>query len=157
MPTFSIISFWHFAAFSNFSLETFVPDLVSSGQTSKYNCRKKWESLMEGNCKVNDVVYKFDVTRPLPKKVYLGTAKREWKSCFYNHKLSFKHKRCSSYKWQWKSVSNETPNLKCSVLRCMPPYPNISKKCLLCLNEKLEIVTYQNQKELLNKRSEFLC
>ena len=34
---------------------------------------------------------------------------------------------------------------------------NISKKGLLCFYEKLEIVTYQNQKELLKKRSEFLC
>ena len=25
---------------------------------------------MEGNCLVNDVIYEFDVTRPLPKKVY---------------------------------------------------------------------------------------
>ena len=30
-------------------------------------------------------------------------------------------------------------------------------KYLLCLYEKLEIVTYQNQKEHLNKRSELLC
>ena len=29
---------------------------------------------MEGNCQVDDVVYKCDVTRPLPKKVYLGLA-----------------------------------------------------------------------------------
>ena len=118
---------------------------------------------MEGNCQVNNVIYKCDVTRPLLKKVYLGLAEGEWKSPFYNHKLSFKHKRysnktiLSSYMWHLKSVSSETPNLKWSILRCVPPYSNISKKCLLCLYEKLEIVTYQNQKELLNKRSELLC
>ena len=48
-------------------------------------------------------------------------------------------------------------NLQWSVLRCVPPYSNISKKCFLSLYEKLEIVTYQNQKELLNKRSEIIC
>ena len=118
---------------------------------------------MEGNCLVNDVGYKCDVTRPLPKKVYLGLAEGEWKSRFYNHKLSFKHKRysnkttLSSYVWHLKSVSSETPNLKWSALRCVTPHSNISKKCLLCLYEKLEIVTYQNQKELLNKRFELLC
>ena len=132
-------------------------------QRPKCNCRKKAECPMEGNCLVNDVVYKCDVTRPLPKKVYLGLAEGEWKSRFYNHKLSFKHKRysnkttLSSYMWHLKSVLSETPNLKWSVLRCVPPHSNISKKCLLCLYEKLEIVTYQNQKELLNKRSELLC
>ena len=45
---------------------------------------------MEGNCLVNDVVYKCDVTGPLPKKVYLRLAEGEWKSRFYNHKLSLK-------------------------------------------------------------------
>ena len=54
--------------------------------------------------------------------------------------------------WHLKSVSSETPNLKWSVLRCVPPYSNILKNCLLYLYEKLEIVTYQNQKELLHLR-----
>ena len=56
-----------------------------------------------------------------------------------------------------KNVSSETPNFKWSVLRCLRPYYNILKKCLLRLYEKLEIVTYQNKNELLNKRSELLC
>ena len=132
-------------------------------QRPKCNCRKKAECPMEENCQINSVVYKCDVTRPLPKKVYLGLAEGEWKSCFYNHKLSFKNKRysnkttLSSYMWHLKSVSSETRYIKWSVLRCDPPYSNISKKFLLCLYEKLEIVTYQNQKELLNKRSKLLC
>ena len=118
---------------------------------------------MERNCQVNDVVYKCDVTRPLPKKVYLGLAEEEWKNRFYNHKLSFKHKRysnkttLSSYMWHLKSVSSETPKFKWSILRYVPPNSDILKKCLLRLYQKLEIVTYQNQKELLNKRSELLC
>ena len=82
---------------------------------------------------------------------------------FWNHKLLFKHKRftnkttLSSYVWHLKSVSSETTNLKWSVLRCVPQYSNISKKCLLHLFEKLETVTYENQKELLSKRSKLLC
>ena len=84
--------------------------------------------------------------------MYLGLAEGEWKSHFYNHKLSFKHKRysnktmLSSYMWHLKSVSSETPNLKWSILRCVPPYSNISKKCLFRLYEKLEIITFQNRK-----------
>ena len=94
---------------------------------------------------------------------FLGLAEAERKSRFYNHKLSFKHKRFSnkttfsSYMLHLKSVSSEKPNLKWSTLNYVPPYSNISKKCLLCWYEKLEIVTYQNQKELLNKRCELLC
>ena len=37
---------------------------------------------MEGNGQVNDIVYKCDLTRPLPKKVYLGHTKREWQEIF---------------------------------------------------------------------------
>ena len=101
---------------------------------------------MERNCLVNDLVYKCDVTRRLSKKVYLELARGERKNRFYKHKLSFKHKRhsnkatLSSYVWCLKSVSSETPNLKWSDLRCVSPYSNISKKCLLCLHEKLEIL-----------------
>ena len=132
-------------------------------QRPNCNCRKKSECPMKGNCLVNNIVYKGDVTRPFPKKVHLGLAEGEWKSRFYNHKLSFEHKRysnkttLSSCMWHLQSVSSETPNLKWSVLRCVSPYSNISKKYLLCWYEKLEIVTNQNQKELLNKRSELLC
>ena len=32
---------------------------------------------MKGNCQVNDAVSKCDVTRPLPKKVYLGLAREK--------------------------------------------------------------------------------
>ena len=86
-------------------------------QRPKCNCRKKGECPMEVNCQVNDVVYKRDVARPLPKKVHLGLAEGEWKSRFYNHKLSFRHKRysnktaLSSYMWHLKKVSSETSNL----------------------------------------------
>ena len=56
--------------------------------------QKKSERPMEGNCQVNDIVHKYNVTRSLPKKVYLGLhAVGEWKSRFYNHNLSFKHKK----------------------------------------------------------------
>ena len=115
-------------------------------QRPKCNCRKKAECPMEGNCQVYNIIYKCDVARPLPKKVYLGLAEREWKSRFYNHELALKRKRYSnkttlSMSRHLQSVSSETHNLKWSILRCIPPYSNISKKCLLHLYEKLEIVT----------------
>ena len=75
-------------------------------------------SFLGGNCQVNNVVYKCDITRLLPKKLYLGLAEQEWKGRLYNYKLSFKHKRYSnktallSYMWYLKSVLSEPPNLK---------------------------------------------
>ena len=39
--------------------------------------KKTTQCPTEGNCQVNNVIYKCDVTRPLPKKVYLGLAEGE--------------------------------------------------------------------------------
>ena len=121
-------------------------------QKPNSNGRKKAECPMKGNCQVNDVVCNWNGREWL------------WKSRFHNQKLSFKHKRYPIR--QHFQVTSGTgkmfqvkhlANLRYSVLRCITLYSNIVKKCFLRLYEKLEIVTYQNQKELLNNRSEFLC
>ena len=49
-------------------------------QRPKWNCRKKEECPMEGNCQVKNIVYKCEVTKPFPKNVYLGLAEGELKS-----------------------------------------------------------------------------
>ena len=49
-----------------------------------------------------------------------------------------------------------TPNLKWSIIKTVPGYSNISKRCMLCLHEKYEILNYPDQEELLNKRSELV-
>ena len=48
------------------------------------------------------------------------------------------------------------PTLKWSIVKSVPSYLNISKKCLLCLHEKLDIVNFEDQDHLLNKRSELI-
>ena len=72
---------------------------------------------MEGNYRVNDVVYKSDVTRVLLKKVYLGLAEREREnertaSITKSYHSNTKDTKAilSSYMWHLKSVSSETPN-----------------------------------------------
>ena len=49
-----------------------------------------------------------------------------------------------------------TPNLKWYVIKIAAGYSNISKRCMLCLHEKYEILNYPDQYELLNKRSELV-
>ena len=51
---------------------------------------------------------------------------------------------------------HENPSLKWSIVKKVPTYSNITKKCLLCLYEKLEIINYPNPQELLNKRYELV-
>ena len=103
------------------------------------------------------------VTSSEPQKLYFGLAEGKWKQRYYNHKKSFNRNRyshettLSSYVLHLKENLDVTPNLKWSIVMCVTPYPNISKKCLLCLYEKLVIITYPRQHELLNKQSELFC
>ena len=48
------------------------------------------------------------------------------------------------------------PALKWSIVKSVPSYSNISKKCLSCLHEKFEIVNFEDLDYLLNKRSELI-
>ena len=57
--------------------------------------------------------------------------------------------------WKLKEKHQENPSLKWSIVKRVPAYSKITKKCL-CLHEKLEIVNCQHPEELLNKRSELV-
>ena len=118
---------------------------------------------MEGKCRMQNVIYKCIVSSSNnPDKVYIGLSEPEWKKRYYNHRQSFNNKKysgsttLSSYIWEIKNRDNEVPMLKWSILKSVPGYSNITKKCQLCLHEKLSIITYPDQSELLNKRSELM-
>ena len=55
-----------------------------------------------------------------------------------------------------KDKHNISPNLMWCIVKSVACYPNISKRCMLCLHEKYEILNYPDQEELLNKRSELV-
>lgn len=127
------------------------------------NCRRKEDCPLDGKCRTENVVYKCVASVPeRPDKVYLGTAEGEFKTRFYNHKKSFNNRRyikdttLSSYIWEMKEKFNVTPSLKWYIVKSVPSYSNISKRCQLCLQEKFEILNYPNPDELLNKRSELV-
>ena len=50
-------------------------------------------------------------------------------------------------------MSNSSLTLVWSIAKKVPPYSNISKKCL---QEKLEIINYPRLEDLLNKRPELI-
>ena len=93
--------------------------------------------------------------------MYLGLAEDEFKTQRYNHTQSFcneNYSNCTtffSYVWKVRKAKKETPALVWEIIRTAAPYTNI-KRCSLCLHEKLAILTYLNQSELLNKRSELV-
>ena len=55
-----------------------------------------------------------------------------------------------------KKRRNVAPALAWEVLRTAKTYSNITKRCSLCLHEKLAIITYPYPDELLNRRSELI-
>ena len=118
-------------------------------QTNSCNCRNKNECPLNGNCKGQNVIYNCTVstTQTFKQRVYLGIAEGHWKQRLYNHRQSFKDKKhkndtaLSSYLWDLKENHNQIPKLTWSIVRFAPGYSKISKRCLLCLHEKLSIIT----------------
>ena len=134
-------------------------------QTNPCNCRNKNECPLNENCKVQNVIYKCTVsaTQPFKQRVYLGIIEGSWKQRLYNHKQSFKDRKhkndtaLSSYLSDLKENHNQIAKLTWSIVRFAPGCSNISKRCFLCLHEKLLIFNYQYPAELLNKRSELMA
>lgn len=131
--------------------------------TNDCNCRNKDNCPLQGNCRVKSVVYKCDVEAPnVPKRTYIGLTEREFKERYNGHKQSLNNTKyknsttLSMHVWELKK-NMITPNLKWSIVKQMKPYNNITKTCHLCLYEKLVIMTYPVQNELLNKRSELIA
>ena len=112
------------------------------------NCKKKNDCSLDGNCQTSHIIYKCIASTTInPDKIYLGAAEGNFK----NHKTSFKNREkandtmLSNYVWEVTDKYKETPSLKWSIVKSVPKYSNITKKCLLCLHQKLEIINYLNQ------------
>lgn len=122
------------------------------------SCRKKNECPMNGKCLTSCVVYKAEVFTKNAKRVYYGSSMGPFKERFNNHKKSFKYKKyreetkLSKFIWELKD-SNEQYEIAWSIAKKCAPYKPSSRKCDLCLSEKLCIVR-GNADEMLNKRSE---
>ena len=92
-------------------------------------------------------------------KTCLWTVEGDFKNRYYNHISSFKTKTkmykttLARYVWGLKQRQNITTALKWYIVKYVPSYSNITKSYVLCLHEKFEILTYPNQDELWNKRS----
>ena len=115
------------------------------------NCKNKSDCPLDGNCQTSDTVYKCIASTTInPDKIYLRTAEENFKKRYYNHKTSFKNREktndttLSKHVWEVKDKYKETPSLKWSIVKSVPGYSNITKKCLPCPYEKLEIINYPN-------------
>ena len=94
------------------------------------NCRDKNNSLMNGNCRVENVVCKCVVSATVKSQelVYIGFAEGDWKQCYYNYTMLFRNQKrkkntaLSTVLWELKKSTKETPKLKWSVCTCIFEY-----------------------------------
>ena len=128
--------------------------------TRTCNCRAKDSCPLDGACLTESIVYKARVTAGMEKKEYTGLTATTFKQRYYNHQSSFRHRqhekdtRLSQYVWT-KKDEGKACSIQWAVHRRAAAYSNKSKRCNLCLAEKLAIA--QAPKHLsLNKRSELV-
>ena len=93
-------------------------------------------------------------------KEYKGICSTVFKGRYGNHTKSFNNERyktdteLSKEVWVVKD-KNGTPKISWGIFGRFPPYNPESKRCYLCLNEKVEF-TMQKENNLLNRRRELV-
>ena len=123
------------------------PKTITKDRT--WNCVDKAKSL------VNNIIYKAVSASTNPHY-----REKMFKLRYSNDQRSFKFLKyktdteLSSKVWQMKK-SGQTPVITWKIIRRCSPYSPNSKRYYLCLNEKMEIVTYRGN-NLLNKKTELI-
>ena len=126
------------------------------------NCRKKNDCPLNGNYQIDNVIYNALVTtnNPTTSKTYIGLTESTFKQRFTQHKSTLTHKKhqnsteLSKYVWQLKDKSTEH-DVNWSIATQATAYTNKTKRCNLCLTEKLHIIN-ADKTHLLNRRSELI-
>ena len=117
-------------------------------------------SILIGKCLTTCVVYKADVITDDDQQQYTGLTEGTFKQGYYSHQLSLRDKKysdsteLSKYAWKLKE-SNKVHNININwyIHQRAAAHTNKSKRCNLCLAEKLAIIR-TDKSQFLNKRSE---
>ena len=126
------------------------------------NCRQKDACPLDGNCLQPSVIYQATVTskdNPTPE-TYIGLTENEFKTRYRNHIASFRHTRSrnstelSKHIWNLKDNSIDY-SISWRILSSTKAYNSASKRCNLCLKEKLLIICRPDI-STLNKRNELV-
>ena len=133
-----------------------------AADTRTCNCRVKADCPVNGECLKSAVIYKATVTSSQGRKEYVGLTEMSFKARYSSHKHDLKHEdkgttkgtSLSKYVWSLKKAGIQH-SIDWSIIRQSTPYKCGTRRCDLCLSEKLEIVTNKS-KHLLNKRSEMI-
>ena len=128
------------------------------------NCRRKDECPLGGECLQPAITYRATVNAGDARleKLYTGATEPPWKERYRNHNCSFekpyRRSESSLSKYVWKLKDNGfTPNVSWSIDTKSFPYRCGTRKCDLCLTEKLAILRNAHEKKnTLNTRSEIM-
>ena len=125
-------------------------------------CNCRYENCpLEGSCNVKNIVYEGEVMEEGTNKKYsyVGITAEEFRKRYAKHKQSFSN---SNYKnetalskkvWEIKEKEGKCPTVNLKILRKSKSYTAGDKYCLLCTEEKYEILNI-NRDNLLNNRRE---
>jgi len=124
--------------------------------------QKKEQCPLNNNCLSTSLVYNAHVTTDEDStgKNYIGLTEGTFKQRYTQHKLSFQNRKytnsteLSKYIWKLKD-DKKNYVINWSIITSASSYNNISKRCNLCLAEKLSIIK-ASKASLLNKRSELI-
>ena len=123
------------------------------------NCRQPDKCPTNGKCLTKSVVYQAEVlTTENDVNKYIGVTTDEFKTRYRNHAKSFNNKKYATETELSKYIRklNEAKKrytVKWSLIKKVPAYKVGSRRCNLCLEEKLFLLKNKNN-NLLNRRSE---
>ena len=136
-------------------------DLVAS-TAKECSCQQVSNCPIAEKCLSECLVYHAQVDRSnINQTKNYGTCEKNFKERYNDHTASFTNKskekstELSKYIWELKN-SSINYDLKWSVACKAHPYTGGTRKCDLCLTEKLAIVK-ADPKSLLSMRDEFVC
>lgn len=96
---------------------------------------------------------------PKDIKLYVRSTRRSFKDRYYNHISSFtntsKRNMTPLSKYFWKmEEEGKTPMVKWKILKQARTCKSFNEPCFLCLQEKICIIKFLNNSQLLNQRFE---
>ena len=118
------------------------------------NCRNKHTCPLQNKCMSKDIVYKATILtgNTQDTKHYIGMTSNTFKERYRNHIKSFTHKKYSNetelskHVWHLKQKKTDF-TIKWSIIKKSISYTGGSKRCNLCLEEKISIL--KEKKKLL--------
>ena len=96
----------------------------------------------------------------LKKKTYVGLREgtRKQRICIQiiiNNRKYINSTTLSKHIWKLKD-NNQAPEITWSIKTSAPAYTNITNRCMLCLQEKMAIITFPDEDSLLIRRSDLI-